>query len=114
MRLGVKMGGTRVVTFESDENFINFLLKLNKRNRYIRKVLEHEKEHLNKARELGYDSQLAVVVWDTMPPILLAETIEYVGAKPTLQDQIKIALAPQKPSKADYRLARGLGEKLKC
>ena len=78
------MGGTRVVTFESDENFINFLLKLNKRNRYIRKVLEHEKEHLNKARELGYDSQLAVVVWDTMPPILLQLLIENHNLIPLL------------------------------
>jgi hypothetical protein len=95
--------------FRSYEEFALFVKKIVENKKRAQRILEHEKSHFRKARELGYH------------PIYFAKDYgrEYgfqvvIPGEISPEHQVLIALAPENPSERDFALARecgGMGEK---
>ena len=68
------------------------------------RIIEHERNHYDKAVELGYDPLCCVIISrrDGRPPKLLGAVVDFFGHYPIGQDMIDILLAPDCPSDFDY------------
>ena len=79
----------------------------------INYAINHEREHYNKSKELGYSSKYGIrIIRRVLFGINLPPKISsFVKPEKNIssKDQIKIALAPISPSSEDYALAQKKG-----
>lgn len=68
-------------------------------------LLDHERQHFEKARRLGYQPIYGVRMVPDFPPIIDFGFIGFEGKKPVGQDMIDILLAPDTPGEDDLILA---------
>ncbi|MEK6897757.1 MAG: hypothetical protein AABX28_00180 [Nanoarchaeota archaeon] len=90
--------------FETEEEFINHLIKCGSKLEDILEGLVHEKAHAKKARELGYtDVKYGFRITSNRGKIIDFRYLTKVeGVTP--EDAMEIAKAPEDPGKLDKRL----------
>ncbi|MBS3096962.1 hypothetical protein J4480_06010 [Candidatus Woesearchaeota archaeon] len=93
-----------IVTYESYDKCFESLTRMGADMETLRRILEHEKRHFEKAVRLGYNPLYGIRMVVDSPPAILAGYVEFDGRVPIGQDMIDILLAPDKPSPDDLKL----------
>ena len=94
-------------TFETVNGMRNFMEERGFEKRYIDRVIEHERDHFEKAKSLGADpiyvleKRLSLMYKPWKPGIMRRKQI-------SIQDAIDIFMAPRYPSNSDLRMANKL------
>lgn len=92
------------VTYESYEDCFRSLTRMGVDERDVIESLDHEKQHFEKAKELGYNPVYGVRMIPDFPPPIDFYFIDWEGKEPKGQDRIDILLAPDQPSGNDLKL----------
>jgi len=76
-----------------------------------REIIDHEREHYLKAKELGYSPIYAAYAVIDSPMAHIASLVDF-NEDVSPEDMIKICLAPKKPSIDDKKLAARLSTQI--
>jgi|SRR3989344_7248210 len=91
-------------TYATYEDCFKSLTRMNANPDEIVECLDHEKQHFDKAKELGYQPVYGVKMVPEFPPIIDFYFIDFKDKKPVGQDMIDILLAPDQPGENDLKL----------
>ena|SRR3989344_971775 len=90
--------------FESYDHCYDTLIRLKMNPSEARELVDHEKEHFDRALALGYTPiYVCYILADTIPSII--GMTDFVGRVPEGLDMIDILMAPSQPSEDDIALA---------
>ncbi|NCO11063.1 hypothetical protein CO038_02685 [Candidatus Pacearchaeota archaeon CG_4_9_14_0_2_um_filter_39_13] len=93
------------ITFQEDSELRKYLAESGQfHERIVDLLVEHEKSHYDKSRELGYSPRYEVGFDTKMKRVVSISTIIPPPISP--EDDLEIALAPRLASPGDVRAAR--------
>jgi hypothetical protein len=100
------------INFKTEEEFRKTLSEHINDKSKVEGIVNHEKEHFEKARELGYNPEYVIIVlnpWEIIPGVRI-----YASAKGFVKpiDHYRILRATKTPSKGDLETMRRLEEGL--
>ena len=98
--------------FEDYDDCFRSLTRMGADPADVASSLDHEKQHFEKAMQLGYKPSYGVRMVPDFPPLIDFFFIEFEGEKPSGQDMIDILLAPDKPGYHDRELAERIKSNL--
>ena len=98
--------------YESYEACFRSLTKMGKDPEDVTFSLDHEKQHFEKAVQLGYAPKYGVRMVLDFPPIIEHYFIGFEDKEPSGQDMIDIFLAPDEPGKNDVEMAEKIRKEL--
>jgi len=100
-------------TYKDYEDCLSTLVRMGSNKQDIIELLDHEKEHFEKAVELGYKPKYGIRMVPDAPPLVIAGYIDFEGKVPEGQDMIDILLAPKQPGPDDLNLAEKIQAELR-
>ena len=99
-------------TFNDYNNYLDFLKNKTTCDDPVY-TANHERQHLEKATALGYDSIYgAKIVGNDFPHIFLYAFVDFPSTKPTSEHLIEILLAPDTPGEHDLKLVSKLRKQI--